>query len=311
MLASTVMAVHGVGLALVLSAHAVAQTAPPCRPGDSLLSLGKAAFFKSIERGAFAIGERTLDDLLEGLEGKSAAKPSSGARRPRTTAPAQERAAIFPTTSDGALVGGLTAYVESPSSEAADAGLQVFFETATRILFETPPETPGQFGRLGLVLEDQQFRNRSSTFAVQDMADESRRGKLEDSLFGGGPDLEMGKANKMLGAAPFFKAPVIADARNVDRNNLGMTVKKEQDLRTLWFEDYRFHLATATPDASPAQITEALNAGFPVLQKFWAFKRTETFIARAQAVFGTEMREVSERVARENLPTRDCGPKGR
>jgi hypothetical protein len=90
-----------------------------------------------------------------------------------------------------------------------------------------------------------------------------------------------------------------------------MTVKKEQDLRTLWFEDYRSHLSSAATGASPEQITEALNAGFPVLQKFWAFKRTETFIARAQAVFGTEMREVSERVATENLPNRSCDPKDR
>ncbi len=302
---------RGVVLALVLSARAGAQSAPPCRPGDSLLSLGKAAFFKSIERGAFAIGERTLDDLLDGLGGKDAAKPSSRVKRPGATAPAQARAAIFPPASDAALVAGLTAYIESPSSEAADAALQVFFETATRILFETPPEKSDQFGRLGLVLEDRLFRNRSSTFAVPDVANESKRGKLEVSLFGDGPDLEMGKVNKMLGAAPFFKAPVIVDARNVDRNNLGMTVRKEQDLRTLWFDDYRSHLATATPLASPAQITEALNAGFPVLQKFWAFKRTETFIARAQAVFGTEMREVGERVAKENLPPLDCDPKGR
>ena len=59
------------GLALFLclgsGREVSAQTEPPCRPGDSLLSLGKAAFFKSIERGAFAIGERTLDDLLDGL----------------------------------------------------------------------------------------------------------------------------------------------------------------------------------------------------------------------------------------------------
>ena len=158
---------HGVVLSLVLGAQAAAQPAPPCRPGDSLLSLGKVAFFKSIERGAFAIGERTLDDLLDGLGGAGAAKPSGGGRRPRATAPAQARAAVFPKASEAAQVDALRAYVESPASEAADAAFQVFLETATKIVFETPPEKPGEFGRVGLVLEEGHFGNRGSTFAVR------------------------------------------------------------------------------------------------------------------------------------------------
>jgi len=297
--------------ALVLGTRAGAQSAAPCRPGDSLLSLGKVAFFKSIERGAFAIGERTLDDLLDGLGGASAAKPAGGAKRTRAVSPAQARAAALPRTSEAALVGALQAYIDSPSSEAADAAFQAFLEGASKILFETPPERPGEFGRVGLALEDGHFGNRGSTFAVQEMTSESRRRTLEDSLFGSGPDLGMGTVNKLLGATPFFKAPVIADTRNLDRNNLGIVVKKEQDLRALWFEDYRSHLAATTPTPAPAQVTEALNAGWPVVQKFWAFKRTEIFVDRAQTFFGTEMREVNDRVTRENLPPRDCEPKGR
>lgn len=298
------------GLVLLLGTGrgAGGQTATPCRPGESLLSLGKAAFFKSIERGAFAIGERTLDDLLDGL---GSAGPARSAGRPRhagATTPAQARVAAFPPSKDDALVAALSAYVESPSSEAADAALQVFLESATNIPFETPPEKAGESGRMGLVLEDQKFRNRSSTFAVTDMAQEGKRLDLEASLFGDGPDLGMGAASALLRAAPFFKAPVIADTRNVDRNNLGIVVKREMDLRALWFDDYRAHLAAESPGAAPAQVTEALNAGWPTLQKFWAFKRTEIFITRAQAIFGAELREVSERVTRGNLPLRGCEP---
>ncbi|MBX7186817.1 MAG: hypothetical protein K1Y01_16870 [Vicinamibacteria bacterium] len=297
------------GLTALLGAKARGEQNAPCRPGDSLLSLGKAAFFKSIERGAFAIGERTLDDLLDGLGGAS--RPSGGARRAQTTAPAQARAAVFPRTGDEILAGALQAYVDAPSSEAADAAFEAFLETATRILFETPPDKPGEFGRVGLVLEDKNFSNRGSTFAVKDMVNEGRRRGLEDSLFGGESDIEMGKANRLLATSPFFKAPVIADTRNVDRNNLGIAVKREADLRALWFEDYRAYLATTAPAPSPAQITEALNAGWPILQKFWAFKRTEIFVDRAQTAFGTQMREVYDRVTREGLPTRDCEPKAR
>ena len=300
---------RGAVLALIVGTQAGAQSAPPCRPGESLLSLGKVAFFKSIERGAFAIGERTLDDLLDGLGG--AAKPSSSARRTHATAPAQARAAVFPPASEAGLVGALQAYSDSPSSDAADAAFQAFLEGATKIVFETPPEKPGEFGRVGLVLEEGHFGNRGSTFAVSDMASESRRRNLEDSLFGGVTDLQMGKVNRILGAAPFFKAPVIADARNIDRNNLGIEVKKELELRALWFEDYRSYLAALTPAPPPSQVTEALNAGWPILQRFWAFKRTEIFIDRAQTIFGTEMREVNERVTKESLPARDCQPKGR
>ena len=300
---------RGILLTLVLSAPSAAQEPPPCRAGDSLLSLGKAAFFRSIERGAFAIGERTLDDLLDGLGG--AAKPSSGAKRAHATTPAQARAAALPTTADGALVGELEPYVLSPSSEAADAAFQAFLEAATKIVFETPPDKQGEFGRVGLVLEEGHFGNRGSRFAAKDMTSESKRRQLEDSLFGDGPDLDLGKVNPLLGVSPFFKTPVIADVRNVDRNNLGIVVKKEQDLRALWFEDYRSYLATTTPSPPPALITDALNAGWPVVQKFWAFKRTEIFVDRAQTFFGTEMREVNERVTRDNLPARDCEPKGR
>ncbi len=300
-----------IGIALALNTQVAGQTSPPCRPGDSLLSLGKTAFFKAIERGAFAIGERTLDDLLDGLGAAGAARPASSARRTHATAPAQARASVFPPAADAALVKALQAYVDAPSSDAADAAFQVFLETATKILFETPPEKPGEFGRVGLALEDGRFGNRGSTFAVSDMANERKRRSLEDSLFGGDPDLQMGQANKLLATAPFFKAPVIADGRNIDRNNLGIEVKKELDLRTLWFEDYRAYLSAATPSPSPAQVTEALNTGWPILQKLWAFKRTEIFVDRAQTVFGTEMREVNDRVTRENLPPRDCEPKGR
>jgi hypothetical protein len=297
-------------MALVLNTPAAAQSAPPCRPGDSLLSLGKTAFFRSIERGAFAIGERTLEDLADGLGGNNPPKSGGSARRPRPTAPAQARETVFPPSSEAALVDALTAYLESPSSENADGALQALLEAATKILFETPPEA-GQAGHVGLVLEGGQFFNRNSTFAVRDMTNEGKRGKLEFSLFGDGPDLQMGKVDKMLGAAPFFRAPVIADARNVDRNNLGIVVKRDQDLRALWFEDYRSHLAAEAPGRSAPQITDALNAGWPILQKFWAFKRTEVFIDRAQTTFGTEMRQISERVTKENLPSRGCDGKGR
>ena len=296
------LGVRGIVPALVLGVQAAAQSAPPCRPGDSLLSLGKAAFFRSIERGAFAIGERSLDGLTDGLGGATATNSASGAKRARV--------AVLPPASDAPLVSALTAYVESPSSEAADGAFQALLEAATKILFETPPQKTGEVGRLGLVLKDGQLFNRSSTFAVADMTNEVKRLKLEDSLFGGGPDLRMGSVSKMLSEAPFFKAPVIADTRNIDRNNVGLGVKTEQELRTLWFGDYRSHLAAAGPSRSAAQITEALNAGWPVLQNFWAFKRTEIFIARAQTIFGTEMRKINERVTMENLPPRDCDPKG-
>jgi hypothetical protein len=293
----------GAALALLMIAPAGAQPVLPCGPGETLLSLGKAAFFRSIERGAFAIGERTLDDLLDGLGGSS-----RSARRARSPSPAEARAAVFPPAADPTLVAALAAYVEDPSSEAADSALRIFLESATKIPFETPPEDPGQFGRVGLVLEEGGFGNRGARFAVPDMADENRRQDLEHSLFGDGADLEMGKTNKTLGGAPFFKAPVVADKRNVDRNNLGLAVRKEADLRTLWFEDYRAHLATEFSNLSPAEITEALNAGWPILQRFWAFKRTEMFVVRAQATFGTAMREIQARVAKENLKTRPCSP---
>jgi hypothetical protein len=289
-------------VALLMAAQAT--PAAPCRQGDSLLSLGKAAFFKAIERGAFAIGERTLDDLLDGLGSQA-----SAAGRRHATPPAQARAAAFSATADATLGAALKAYVDNPSSEASDAAFQAFLENATKILFETPPDKPGEFGHVGLALEESHFGNRGSTFAAKDMADENRRASLEGSLFGDGPDIGMGKVNRVLGAAPFFKAPVIADTRNIDRNNLGIEIRKEQDLRTLWFEDYRSHLAGLSPAPSPAQITEALNAGWPVLQKLWAFKRTEIFIERAQTVFGTEMRQVNDRFNRGNLPVFGCDAK--
>jgi hypothetical protein len=150
----------------------------------------------------------------------------------------------------------------------------------------------GGVGRVGLVLEDRQLFNRSSSFVVHDMVDGGRRLKLEDSLFGAGPDLMLGSVNKLLSEDPFFKAPVIADKRNVDRNNIGIAVTKEQDLRALWFDDYRAHLAAGSPTRTSERITDALNAGWPTLQKFWAFKRTEIFVDRAQTAFGVELREL-------------------
>jgi hypothetical protein len=295
----------GLAAALAFSAQAEAQPARPCRSSDSLLSLGKAAFFRSIERGAFAIGERTLEDLSDGLGAEATSRPSGRGGRPLGTAPALSRAAVLPPESESGVLASLTAYVDSPSSEAADAAFQSFLENATKVLFESLPGG-GEAGRVGLVLEGRQLLNRNSTFAVQDMTNERLRLNLEESLFGDGPDLRMGSLNRILSAAPFFKAPVIADARNVDRNNLGIAVRREQDLRALWFDDYRAYLSSAEPSRTAGQITEALNAGWPILQKFWAFKRTEIFVDRAQTAFGVEMRQVNERVTTERLPASDC-----
>lgn len=293
----------GVVLGLVMSQPAAPQTAASCPPGDSLVSLGKAAFFRAIERGAFAIGERTLDDLTDGLGSQAASRPrSKGA-----TEPASARRTILPPDATPALASALKAYVDSPSSDAADHAFQVFLESAPKILFETLPE--GREGaHVGLVLEARQFFNRSQTFAVPDMANENTRQTLEFSLFGDMPDLRMGKVNPLLGSDPFFKAPVIADGHNLDRNNLGIEVKTEPDLRALWFNDYRAYLSSSAPGRTPEKIDEALNAGWPVIQKFWALKRTSIFVDRALMAFGTEMRLVNERVTKENLPTGDCEP---
>jgi len=194
------------------------------------------------------------------------------------------------------------AYIESPSSEAADAALTLFFESSTKILFEAPPESRGEAGRVGLVLEGRQFVNRTASFAARNMTSEGARSRLEFDLFGDGPDLNLAAVDRLLGSHPFFKAAVIADTRNVDRNNLGLEVTTEQDLRALWFKDYRGHLAAADPAVTEEQISEALNAGWPTLQKFWAFKRTGIFIDRALMTFGNEMRDVYERATSENLP---------
>jgi len=276
---------------------------PPCGAGDTVLSLGKAAFYRSIERGAFAIGERTLEDLTDGLGGTAGERPTGKGRRGRPTPPAQSRAAGFPPAVDARLSDALLAYVENPSSEAGDAVFETLLQTATKILFETLPERTGELGRVGLVLEAGQFQNRSSTFAVHDVANESLRLDLERQLFGDDDDLTMGKASPLLTQNPFFETAAIADAKNLDRNNLGLEVKTEQELRTLWFETYG---ATLEGKGPTAEVEAALNAGWPIVQKFWALKRTGIFIDRALAAFSTELRQISERAAAENLPA-VCG----
>jgi hypothetical protein len=286
-------AIMAVALSLVVAGQAAAQEEPPPCEAPKLLAFGKAAFFRSIERGAFAIGERTLEDLADGLgTGSGSAARKASARHARGITPAQARATVFPATVDDAITTALKGYAESPSSEGADEAFGVLLASATKVLFETPPGKAGEAGRVGLLLENGQFFNRNSSFAVSDMVEGGRRQKLEDSLFGAGPDLMLGAKDKLLGAEPFFKAPIIADTRNVDRNNIGLEVTTEQEMRSLWFDDYKAHLAKAVPAATPAQITDALNAGWPTVQKFWAFKRTEIFVDRAQTAFGLELRPV-------------------
>ena len=280
-------------LALLATSADAQQGSAPCEAPE-LLAFGKAAFFRSIERGAFAIGERTLEDLTDGLGSSStsfARKSARPAGAGRAT-PAQARATVFPPAADEAILRALKAYAESPSSEGADEAFGVMLEAATRILFETPPEKPGEAGKVGLVLEERQFFNRSSSFVVREMVEGERRQKLEDALFGAGPDLMLGTANRLLGQHPFFRVPVIVDKRNVDRNNIGLEVTTEQALRALWFDDYRGHLAAESPSTPAAQVMDALNAGWPTVQKFWAFKRTEFFVNRAQEAFGLQLRPV-------------------
>ena len=295
--------------ATVLASRVSAQP-PPCKPGDSLLSLGKAAFFRSIERGAFAIGERTLDDLTDGLGDTGRAKPKPRVARKAAVTPSSARAAVFTGATDAALAEAMKAYVDSPSSDAADAAFSAFLEKATKILFEKMPEGPGAPGTVGLSLEEGRLSNRGVDWAVPEMANERRRQALEDLNFGSGPDLLLGRVDKLLGADPFFKAPVIADARNVDRNNIGLSVTTESDLRDLWFKDYRAHLSKGGESAEAAPVRTALNAGWPTLQKFWAFKRTEIFVTRGQTAFGLEMREIYSRFNQGDLPVIGCpGPR--
>ncbi|MEO8500818.1 MAG: hypothetical protein ABI565_07870 [Vicinamibacteria bacterium] len=292
--------------ATVFTCTVSAQTQAPCKPGDSLLSLGKAGFFRSIEHGAFAIGERTLDDLTDGLSDTTRAKAMPGVARKRVITPRSARAAVFTGETDTTLAESMKAYVDSPSSDAADAGFSGFLEKASKILFERMPDRPGVPGTVGLALEDGRLSNRGVEWAVPEMADERRRQKLEDMTFGSGPDLLLGQVDKMLGASPFFKAPVIADARNVDRNNIGISVTKESELRDLWFKDYRAYLSKGGESTDATPVRNALNAGWPTLQKFWAFKRTEIFVTRGQTAFGLEMREIYSRYNKEDLPVVGC-----
>ncbi|MEO8360138.1 MAG: hypothetical protein ABI672_08930 [Vicinamibacteria bacterium] len=290
-------------LTMLLAGYATAQTALPCKPGDSVLSLGKASFFRSIERGASAIGERTLEDLTDGIG--DASQPAT-TKRSRPGKPAAARAAAFAAGADAALAEPLRAYLDSPSSDAADAAFNNFLANVTKILFETIPERSGEVGSVGLGLESGKLYNRGAELAVSEMVHERRRQNLEGSLFGDGPDLNLGVVDKKFATSPFFKAPVIVDARDVDRNNIGLKIVKESELRDLWFKDYRTHLTTANTAVDPAVINTALNAGWPTLQKFWAFKRTEIFISRGQTAFGLEMREIHTRFNDESLPLLGC-----
>ena len=291
---------------LALTATAFAQPAGPCEPSGALLQLGKDSFFRSIERGAFAIGERSLDDLTDGLGDDPSAKGRALVRRPRNAA-ANARAAVFGVESETPLAAPLAAYVESPDSELADRAFNTFLEKATKILFEKIPEKAGAPGSVGMVVEGGQIFNGGTQWAVGDMVNEPLRQKLEQSLFGDGPDLRLGVINKSLGADPFFTSPVIADARNIDRNNIGIEVQKEQQLRDLWFKDYRGHLLREGSALDAAKATEALNAGWPVLQKYWAFKRTEVFVNQAQMKFGTQMREIYRIATSESFRANQCG----
>ncbi|MEO5761267.1 MAG: hypothetical protein ABIR28_03055 [Vicinamibacteria bacterium] len=290
-------------LTTLLAGVATAQTAPPCKPGDSVLSLGKAAFFRSIERAASAIGERTLEDLTDS---RGDSTQPAGTKRSRPGHSSVARAAAFSPGADSALADPLRAYVDSPSSDAADAAFNNFLANATKVLFETIPERSGVTGSVGLGLESGKLYNRGAELLVSEMVDERRRQKLEGSLFGDGPDLNLGAVDKKFASSPFFKAPVIVDARDVDRNNIGLKVVKESELRDLWFKDYRSHLTTANSAVDPAVINTALNAGWPTLQKFWAFKRTEIFISRGQMAFGLEMREIQSRFNDQSLPLLGC-----
>ena len=292
--------------ATVLTCQVSAQTLAPCKPGDSLLSLGKAGFFRSIERGAFAIGERTLDDLTDGLGDTGRVKGMPGVARKGVVTPGSARAAVFTGEMDTTLAESMKVYADNPSSDAADAAFSAFLEKASKILFEKMPDRPGVPGTVGLVLEDGRLSNRGVDWAVPEMANERRRQKLEELIFGSGSDLLLGRVDRMLGASPFFKAPVIADARNIDRNNIGIRVTKESDLRDLWFKDYRAYLSKDGESADATAVRTGLNAGWPTLQKYWGFKRTEIFVTRGQVAFGLEMREIYSRYNREDLPVVGC-----
>lgn len=276
---------------LMLSFQAEAQ-APCVKSLDSvnaaLQELALEAGQRAISEGAQRLGERALQTAEGGAFDRGARIARQGEELGSITRMADVK---------GFILDPIKAYMESPDEVAATKALQVILENSAKKAFPTA----------GLVLEAGRVVIGSATFAVQDLIDEGKRQEYEAAIFGRGQDVALGTINNLLAEDPFFTSGPVVN-RGLTRDDVGSKVKSEDELRQLWFTYYRAYLLGGGQGLSAsnrAAINDALNAGWPHLHKYWAFKRAQLFTGEMQRSFRADIERARAKMERNELGS--CG----
>ena len=276
-----------VGAFSLASMPAQAQYAKPCSDGQMTAeqakkALAQEAFFKALALAADRMRFKGLDSTGEAL-----------AKR-----------ASFVNNADSLVITPVMTYLNNPTDEGLKAAYSSFFESVAKLSLEEAGKSVLQttvFSNVGLVIEGGRLVIGSTQWAVEEMIDEGRRQEMEAAIFGRDDDIALGSINNLFAEEPFFTSGPVVN-RRITRDNIGVTVTSEQQLRELW-NYYGAYLkgGPMITAQSKADTDAMLREGWPHLLKFWAFKRLEGFLEAGHRTFSTEMLRVYDAAERGTL----------
>jgi hypothetical protein len=303
-----------VASALVISAlclasvtTAAAQDARACSAElrtleEAKVALAKDAFFGAMESAGKRIGERGVDRIAEGLETGNAARTRAGVKVAQT-GNALANTASFVSNFDSLILEPIGAYLDDPTEEALNKAFSKFLENVSKMAFEKALERSA-FGTVGLVIQGGELVIGTSRWAVNEMIDQGHRQQMEAAIFGGGIDVALGTINNIYSQAPFFTSGPVTN-RGWTAQNIGRMVTSEDELADIWKIKYRDFLKGGGLRSAQQQAdTEAMLAdGWPLLKRYWSFKRAEAFLEAGKYEFTRGMTRVQDKVARGELTT--------
>ena len=208
---------------------------------------------------------------------------------------------------DDLLLDPLIVYVTNPKERSFQAAGDEFVEG---MLQQTEKVLKLRFPVYGLVVNGGRLIIGGSQYTVEQMVRAGREQQIEAIIFGSGSGGLLARFNNPLRDANFFSIGPVEN-KGITVANLGAKVTSSEQLRALWFTQYRSVLVNDLL-FNKAEVDKALAEAWPRLEEFWRLKRAAAAIDSFKAELERQVRDAAKKAActgallyRGELPLRE------
>jgi hypothetical protein len=136
----------------------------------------------------------------------------------------------------------------------------------------------------GVVIRGGSVEIDGHAYATNEIVEAARDHDIQDVIVGPGMFAGLGH---LLGNPPFLSSDAAVSA-GLDSNNFARVIARNEDLRKLWFVDYRRTLV-GNPPTNGKAIDEALNEAWPRIDRFWRLRRAAMFVHHFDSALNAQL----------------------